>query len=116
MPENEYLQSLVTELRRGSLTLAVLGSMDRPHYGYALLQILKDRNIDIEANTLYPLLRRLENQGLLASDWDVGESRPRKYYSLSDKGKYFYGELKIEWKKMSDSLNSIIGKDDINGE
>jgi predicted transcriptional regulator len=83
MSDKEQLQSLITELKRGSLTLAVLGSLKQPYYGYALLQTLQSQNIEIEANTLYPLLRRLESQGLLISDWDTSESRPRKYYTVS---------------------------------
>ena len=73
MPELEPLQNFLTELRRGSLTLAVLGSLREPRYGYALLQTLQEQQIDIEANTLYPLLRRLESQGLLTSDWDTSQ-------------------------------------------
>lgn len=110
--EKEQLQSFITELRRGSLTLAVLGCLKQPHYGYALLQTMQERGMDIEANTLYPLLRRLESQGLLASDWDTSESRPRKYYTLSEKGGLIYQELLIEWKKMQSSMETIIGRDE----
>ena len=78
MSEFDTIQNFLTELRRGSLTLAVLGSLREPRYGYALLQTLQEQSIDIEANTLYPLLRRLESQELLTSDWDTSESRPRK--------------------------------------
>lgn len=107
MPANDQFQSYITELRRGSLTLAVLGCLHRPHYGYALLQTLQDKGLGMEANTLYPLLRRLENQGLLSSDWDTSESRPRKYYVLNDKGKQVYAELLAEWDKMQDSIRAI---------
>jgi len=115
MPEKEQLQSFITELRRGSLTLAVLGCLMQSHYGYALLQTMKEKNIDIEANTLYPLLRRLESQGLLISDWDTSESRPRKYYTVSEKGRMVYSELLLEWKKMQKSIDDICGKDEHNG-
>ncbi|MPM73245.1 hypothetical protein SDC9_120221 [bioreactor metagenome] len=115
MPEKEQFQNLITELRRGSLTLAVLGSLMQPHYGYALLETMQKKNIDIEANTLYPLLRRLENQGLLVSDWDTSESRPRKYYTISKNGLIVYHELMTEWKKMQKSIDDICGKDDNNG-
>jgi len=104
---NEQFQSFITELRRGSLTLAVLGCLKEPHYGYALLQTMQERNISIEANTLYPLLRRLESQGLLASDWDTSENRPRKYYTISEKGQMVYDELMTEWKKMQSSIDTI---------
>lgn len=115
MSENEQFQSFITELRRGSLTLAVLGCLKQPHYGYALLQTMQEKNIDIEANTLYPLLRRLESQGLLVSDWDTSESRPRKYYTLSEKGKTVYKSLIVEWKKMHSSIENICGRDGDNG-
>lgn len=111
MPENELMQGLLTELRRGTLTLAVLGSLKEARYGYALLQVLQEKGIEIEANTLYPLLRRLETQGLLSSDWDTSESRPRKYYSLSEKGKTVYRELLAEWMRMQKSVASVCGKD-----
>lgn len=107
MLDKEQLQSFITELRRGSLTLAVLGCLKQSHYGYALLQTMQEKNIDIEANTLYPLLRRLESQGLLSSDWDTSESRPRKYYSLSEKGILVYRELMNEWGKMQASIENI---------
>jgi len=112
MSVNEQFQSFITEIRRGSFTLAVLGCLKEPHYGYALLRTMQEKHIDIEANTLYPLLRRLESQGLLASDWDTSESRPRKYYSISEKGGMIYSELLVEWKKMQSSIDIICGKDE----
>lgn len=112
MPENEQLQNFITELRRGSLTLAVLGCLKTPHYGYALLQTLQEKGLAIEANTLYPLLRRLESQQILQSDWDTTESRPRKYYTISENGKLIYKQLILEWENMQNSLDAIIG----NGE
>lgn len=111
MPENEQLQSFVTELRRGSFTLAVLGCLKQPFYGYSLLQYMQEKQIDIEANTLYPLLRRLEKQGLLVSDWDTTESRPRKYYRISEQGKAVYRKLITEWKRMQSSIDDICGED-----
>lgn len=114
MSENEQFQNLITELRRGSLTLAVFGCLDKPYYGYALLQLLQEKGIDIEANTLYPLLRRLESHGLLTSDWDTGENRPRKYYSTSEKGKAVYRQLMTEWDKIQNSINNICGKGEHN--
>ncbi len=114
MPELEPMQNFLTELRRGSLTLAVLGSLREPRYGYALLQILQEQNIDIEANTLYPLLRRLESQELLTSDWDTSESRPRKYYTVSAKGKEVFSQLMREWGNMQRSIMAICGKGENN--
>lgn len=108
MPETDPYQNFITELRRGSLTLAVLGCLKTPHYGYALLQTLQEKQIEIEANTLYPLLRRLESQGLLGSDWDTSESRPRKYYTLSERGAAVLGELRAEWERMNENIRTII--------
>ena len=116
MPENDTMQNFLTELRRGSLTLAVLGSLREPRYGYALLQILQEQNIDIEANTLYPLLRRLESQELLTSDWDTSESRPRKYYTVSAEGKEVLEALMVEWGSMQRSIEAICGKGNDNGK
>lgn len=116
MPENEQLQNFTTELRRGSLTLAVLGCLKQPHYGYALLQTMQGKHIEIEANTLYPLLRRLESQGLLVSEWDTSESRPRKYYSVNEKGEMVFNELMAEWEKMQNSISAICGKGQHDGK
>ena len=115
MPEFEPMQNLLTELRRGSLTLAVLGSLREPRYGYALLQTLTEKGIEIEANTLYPLLRRLESQELLTSDWDTSESRPRKYYTVSLRGKEVLNQLMKEWGNMQRSIEAICGKGENDG-
>lgn len=110
MQENTNFQNLVTELRRGSLTMAVLGCLYQPHYGYALLQTLQEAGVAIEANTLYPLLRRLEQQGLLGSDWDTTASRPRKYYTINDNGKQAVTLLAGEWENMRRSMERIYGE------
>ena len=111
MTQNEQPQSYLTELRRGTLTLAVLGSLGKPCYGYALLTELQAKGIAMEANTLYPLLRRLESQGLLDSDWDTGESRPRKYYTLNATGRQTLQALLAEWHKLERSLKSICAEE-----
>ena len=105
---SDLLHSLTTELRRGSLTLAVLSQLDTPQYGYSLVQRLEDSGIVIDQSTLYPLLRRLEKQELVTSSWDTTESRPRKYYLLSDFGKEIFTELRKEWGKMSLELNQLL--------
>ncbi|MDT2602132.1 PadR family transcriptional regulator [Enterococcus hulanensis] len=107
MTDKDIVQSYITELKRGNLVLAVLGSLSKPHYGYALLQTLQGKRIEIEANTLYPLLRRLEKQELLKSDWDTTESRPRKYYSISSIGIRVRSELLEEWKEMQKNIAEI---------
>ena len=107
MPDKDIVQNYMTELKRGNLVLSVLGSLDTPHYGYALLQTLQERGMEIEANTLYPLLRRLEKQELLESDWDTTKSRPRKYYTISKKGQMVKDKLFEAWKEMQKSLMDI---------
>ncbi len=105
---NDLLNSLTTELRRGTLTLAVLSQLREPQYGYSLVQLLEMSGITIDQSTLYPLLRRLEKQELLTSSWDTTESRPRKYYVLSDYGKTVFDALKAEWEKTSSELALLL--------
>lgn len=112
MIEKDLTQNYLTELRRGSLVLAVLGCLTKPFYGYGLLQELQDKEIPIEANTLYPLLRRLEKQGLLTSDWDTSKSRPRKYYLINETGTAVTKELRKEWLKMQTTINTILKEED----
>ncbi|HEY4550448.1 MAG TPA: PadR family transcriptional regulator [Bacillus sp. (in: firmicutes)] len=102
------LNSLTTELRRGTLTLAVLSQLRTPQYGYSLVQLLECSGISIEQSTLYPLLRRLEKQELVTSSWDTTESRPRKYYVLSDYGLEIYLKLKDEWIRNSKELYKLL--------
>ena len=86
----KYLDSAITELKRGGLVLAVLNTLQEPLYGYSLIQIMDAKGYAIDQSTLYPLLRRLEQQGFLISNWSVEEARPRKYYQLSEEGKAFF--------------------------
>lgn len=109
------LDSLIVELKRGTLTLAALSQLQEPQYGYSLVQKLEEKDSVIEAGTLYPLLRRLEKQGVLISEWDTQESRPRKYYSISEKGKELYRELKAEWNKLSLQMD-LLFKEEKNGD
>jgi DNA-binding PadR family transcriptional regulator len=110
--EDELLQSMITELRRGTLTLAVLGCLSVPQYGYSLLQFIESKGVRIEANTLYPLLRRLEGQGILESKWDTQQSRPRKYYALNNRGAALYERLKEEWRGMSAEMDKLLMEDE----
>ncbi len=112
---DELMSSLIVELRRGTLVLSVLSQLSSPEYGYSLVQKLENKNAPIEAGTLYPLLRRLEKQQLLISNWDTTESRPRKFYVLSDEGKQVYKRLKSEWKNLSMQLEELLMEDDDNG-
>lgn len=108
MIDNNLLSSMIIELRRGTLTLAVLSQMNKPQYGYSLLQGLENKGIQIEANTLYPLMRRLESQGLLENNWDTTSARPRKYYVLSEAGKEIFEVLKKEWMSTCDGINKLL--------
>jgi PadR family transcriptional regulator, regulatory protein PadR len=105
---DELIQGLMQELRRGTLMISVLSQLMKPQYGYSLVTILADRGVDIDAGTLYPLLRRLEKQGLLASQWDTDEARPRKYYLLSEMGKDVYDRLCAEWRRMTNIMEGLI--------
>ncbi len=109
---SSLLDSYTTELRRGTLVLAVLSQLDTPQYGYSLVQLLEKAGVTIEQSTLYPLLRRLEKQELVTSNWDTSESRPRKYYVLSNYGNEVYQQLTDEWRKMTLELNSLLKGDE----
>lgn len=104
--------SLVVELKRGTTVLLVLSQLYSREYGYSLVEKLEEKKLPIEANTLYPLLRRLEKQELLISEWDTSGTRPRKYYIISEKGKEVYERLKKEWKELSSLLNIILEEDE----
>lgn len=116
--EKEHLDKLMQELRRGTITIGVLSQLSNPQYGYSLVTMLAEKGIQVEPGTLYPLLRRLEKQGLLDSKWDTNEARPRKYYLLSETGKNVYDLLVVEWKGIVESLNHVIENkgDDENGD
>ena len=104
---NTY-DKLTQELRRGSLVLATLSQLDEPKYGYALIEDLSKRGLEIEQGTLYPLLRRLEEQGLLESEWNVAGSRPRRYYVISSDGRAMFEKLKTEWSQLSAVLDELL--------
>lgn len=108
------LNSLTTELRRGTLTLAVLSQLRTPQYGYSLVQLLEKSRIVIDQSTLYPLLRRLEKQELVTSSWDKSESRPRKYYVLSEYGVEVFLHLKKEWVDNSKELYRLLKEEEEN--
>jgi len=112
LPDDELLQGLVVDLRRGTLVLAVLSSLNRQKYGYSLLQDMESQGIRMEANTIYPLLRRLESQGLLLSKWDTAESRPRKYYILSDRGRALLVRLIAEWRRLTVEIEKLLKEDE----
>lgn len=108
MNVDEVVSGLVLELRRGTLILLVLSQMKEPTYGYNLVKKLNDRDIPMDANTLYPLMRRLEGQGLLKSQWDTGEGKPRKYYQITPEGLEVLEKTKKYWDTFSQNVNAML--------
>ena len=104
----ETAGGLQQEFRRGTLIMVVLSQLKEPTYGYHLVQKLNDHGIPMEANTLYPLMRRLESQGLLCSQWDTTESKPRKYYRITEDGIRVLEEVKTYWKEYTEDVNSLL--------
>lgn len=107
MDLTELLAGGRQELRRGTVVLACLLLLRRPGYGYALLDQLRDLGFAVDANTLYPLLRRLESQGVLVSEWNTEESRPRKFYRTSPAGDRLAAELLDDWKRLDTSIRAL---------
>ena len=101
-------ENLRLELRRGCLTLAVLAQLRQEHYGYTLRKALAERGLAIEESTLYPLLRRLETQGLLTSEWREEDKRNKRFYRLSAQGAATLEQLLAEWNGINDSLHRIM--------
>jgi PadR family transcriptional regulator, regulatory protein PadR len=108
MTQAEPLENLIQELRRGMIVLAVLAHLQEEQYGYSVMKGLAERGLEIDQGTLYPLLRRLENQGLLVSDWRLEESRPRRYYAISEAGKQILPTLIEEWNRMVSTLKPLL--------
>jgi DNA-binding PadR family transcriptional regulator len=107
-PISENAEKLTLELRRGTLVLATLSRLREPTYGYALVQELVEAGFEVEQGTLYPLLRRLDEQGLLESSWDVDGSRPRKYYRLSSDGAGLLSILTSQWRRLVAVVDDLI--------
>ncbi|WP_019147629.1 PadR family transcriptional regulator [Timonella senegalensis] len=95
------------ELRRGTIVLACLTLLSTPGYGYGLLEDLERIGFATDANTLYPLLRRLEKQGYLVSEWNTDEARPRKFYQTSDAGKRLEQALITEWRELNAAFSTL---------
>ena len=105
---DDLFENLRLELRRGCLGLAVLAALRSEQYGYTLRKALAEQGMDIDEGTLYPLLRRLESQGLLASEWREADNRNKRFYRLSGDGKQILKQLLAEWKRLNASLNDIV--------
>ena len=107
MSADDVLAGHLQELRRGTVVMAALAALRRPTYGYALLEHLAATGFEVDGNTLYPLLRRLEKQGLLASEWNTEESRPRKFYSATPAGGDLLAALLDEWQSLHSSIEGL---------
>ena len=104
--DNE-LGSIETEMKRGFLQLLALTMLEKDSYGYAMVRICRDLGYDIEENTLYPLLRRLEKKGLIQGKWELGEERPRKFYAVTNSGREMRDRLVAIWKKQDEIIKHI---------
>ncbi|MEW6996330.1 PadR family transcriptional regulator [Colwelliaceae bacterium BS250] len=105
---DERLNKLRMELRRGVLILSVLASSKQPQYGYSLRKHLNDAGIEIDEGTLYPLIRRLADQGLLDSEWRQTEGRDRRYYCLSERGNEVLTQLTVDWEQLNNSVGLLL--------
>lgn len=108
MANTESLENVVLELRRGVIVLAALSQLGAEEYGYSLLKKLSDLGLEVDQGTLYPLLRRLETQGLLESVWKLEESRPRRYYVISAEGKKLLPKMKKEWAGIVSVMDKLL--------
>ena len=109
--ENTF-ENLRLELRRGCLTLAVLAQLNEEHYGFTLRKDLAERGLEIDESTLYPLLRRLETQGLLVSEWREQDKRNKRFYRLSPEGEQILARLLDEWNTINTSVSRILHETD----
>jgi PadR family transcriptional regulator, regulatory protein PadR len=108
MTIDSVFENLRLELRRGCLTLAVLAQLRQEHYGYTLRKALAERGMVIDESTLYPLLRRLEAQGLLASEWREEDKRNKRFYRLSPEGEAIFAQLIEEWRAINHAIDRIL--------
>jgi DNA-binding PadR family transcriptional regulator len=108
MSTNEMYENTLNELRRGVIVLAVFSQLTEEQYGYSLLKLLSEQGLELDQGTLYPLLRRLESQGLLSSDWNTEGSRPRRYYVISPEGQELLPRLKEEWNKIVSMMERML--------
>lgn len=111
MGDADIFDKLALELRRGVVVLATLSQLRAPRYGYELRQALAERGMPIEEGTLYPLLRRLEAQGLLNSDWRTDSGSPRRYYALNADGRKLLKKLTESWRGMNAAMDRLLTED-----
>ena len=105
--DDDLIAGHLQELRRGTVVLACLTTLAQPRYGYSLLETLAEAGVAVDGNTLYPLLRRLEKQGLLTSEWNTDEARPRKFYRVSPDGAHVLDRLRTEWRSLDSAIAAL---------
>ena len=105
---SEHVERLSAELRRGLIVLVMMSQLEQKKYGYSLLKQLEEKGFQVTQDTLYPLLRRLETQGYLKSDWELDETRPRRYYQLNELGLAILDALRRDWKAQIDVIKEIV--------
>lgn len=105
--DDDVLAGHLQELRRGTVVVAALAMLRTPGYGYALLEQLGRAGFGVDANTLYPLLRRLEKQGLLVAEWNTDDSRPRKFYRTSEDGESVLAALRADWRALDTAISDL---------
>jgi len=101
------ISNFETEMNRGFLQILALALLEKDMYGYAMVRTIRDLGYEVEENTLYPLLRRLEKNGWVKSKWDVSEDRPRKFYGITDEGRSLRTELLGIWRKQVQILKQL---------
>jgi len=102
------ISNFETEMNRGFLQILALALLEKDMYGYSMVRTIRDLGYEVEENTLYPLLRRLEKNGWVKSKWDVSEERPRKFYSITDTGRILRTQLLAIWKKQDQILSQLM--------
>jgi PadR family transcriptional regulator PadR len=107
-PSSDVFDNLRLELRRGCLIVAVLAQLRAEQYGYTLRKALAEQGLAIDEGTLYPLLRRLETQGLLGSEWREEDKRTKRFYRLSAMGEEVLTELLAEWQRINSALMRLV--------
>lgn len=108
MDLQQQFEKMRLELRRGALVLTVLAQLKNEHYGYSLRKQLAELGVDIDEGTLYPLIRRLEKQGLLTSEWREEDKRNKRFYQLSEQGKQVLTLLSAEWHQLEQSISPML--------
>ena len=104
----KVFEKLKQEMRRGVIVLAAMSQLKNEQYGYSLIKTLKEKGFEVGQDTLYPLLRRLEQQELLDSEWRVDNPRPRRYYILNETGVEMLQDLKAAWKEQQKTIRSLL--------